>query len=262
MLIDKIKDYFLSPVFWTSIIVVITAVVAAVILRKISDKFMKKAKLETRQMRNIRYGVSAVKYIIFIVAALAVLQINGINIGAIAASMGLASIVVAFAVQDVLKDFVMGINVVTGEFFSVGDVVKYNDITGIVKSFGLRFTKLYNIDTGGYVTISNRNITEIQILPAWQDLIIPTGYDEDAERVRAVCREICGELAKLDNVVSAEFLGTDNFSDSSIDYRIRIHCPAEHKYTVRRSALGIIQDMLYKKGITIPYRQLDVHVSK
>lgn len=259
--IDKIKGYFISPVFLTSIIVVIAAAAAAVILTKTTDKLMKKAKLDAKQMRNIRYGISAVKYIIFIAAALAVLQINGINIGAVAASMGLVSIVVAFAVQDVLKDFVMGINVVTGEFFSVGDLVKYNDITGIVKSFGLRFTKLYNIDTGGYVTVSNRNITEIQILPAWQDIIIPTGYDEDADKVRAVCREICGELETLENVVSAEFLGTDNFGDSSIDYRIRIHCPAEHKYTVRRAALGIIQDTLHENGITIPYRQLDVHVS-
>lgn len=259
--IEQITNYFLSPRFWASVAVVFAAVLITVIFKKASDKFAKMLKLEGKHARNMFSTVSIVRYVILVAAFLAVLQINGINIGAIAASMGLVTVVVVFAVQDVLKDFVMGINVVTGEFFSVGDTVKYNDITGIVKSFNLRFTKLYNIDTGGYVTVSNRNITEIQILPAWQDLIIPTGYDEDAERVRAVCREICGELEKLENVASSEFLGTDNFGDSSIDYRIRIHCPAEHKYTVRRAALGIIQDMLHENGITIPYRQLDVHVS-
>ena len=78
--------------------------------------------------------------------------------------------------------------------------------------------------------------------------------------MRKVCGDIANEFAKMPNVRSCEFLGTQNFEDSRIIYRIRIHCKEDEKNQTRRNALGVVQDVFAKENIAIPFSQIDVHM--
>ena len=105
-------------------------------------------------------------------------------------------------------------------------------------------------------------MSEIEIISDWLDIKIPAPYDEKVTRMRKICEEIRAELENQPDVTSCEFLGTDEFAESFINYRVRLHCPPEMKNPIRRNALGIIQDIYEKNGISIPFPQMDIHIKK
>lgn len=253
------KEYFLSSRFWVSGMIIAVAAILWVVLKRYTARFMKKAHGSGKKATNVQVITTIVQYIIFAIAAIAVLEIHGVNVGAVAASLGIVGIIVGFALQDLLKDLIMGTNIVWDEFFSVGDVVSYKEIYGEIKSFNIKTTKILDLNTGNLFTVCNRNISEIEIVSEQLDIMIPLGYDVPAQHAREICREICRRAAALSPVKSCEFLGTDSFRDSNVNYLMRIKCDVMSKGLVLRAANAIIQDVLEENGLSIPYPQMDVH---
>lgn len=256
------KKYLLSPNLWASVAIIAICVAIWIVLKRLTKKHLNKNKIKGKKVGNTHFIITLVKYVITIFAVITVLQINGINVTSLVTGLGIAGVVVGFALQDFLKDVIMGTNIVWDGFFSVGDVVKYNNVVGKVTYFNIKVTKIQDIDNGNIVIISNRNISEIQRISDWVDIVIPTSYGENAEEMRAVCNEICEKIGRIPKVKKCEFLGTDEFAESSINYRLRLHCQPEKRNIMRRTALGVVQDTLAEKKITIPFNQLDVHLDK
>ena len=74
------------------------------------------------------------------------------------AGVGIVSVIIGLAIQDALKDIIRGFSILSEEYFSVGDVVTYGDITGKVLVLGLKTTKIKDISTENIISIANRNI--------------------------------------------------------------------------------------------------------
>lgn len=262
MNMEEIKQFLLSPKLWLSAVILVASVALWIILRKCVRSFITKSDIHGKKETNIRFGAIIVKYIIAVFAIITVLQINGINVTSLITGLGIAGIIIGFALQDILKDLIMGTNIVWDEFFSVGDVVRYGNIEGKIIHFNIKVTKIADVNTGNIFTVSNRNVSEIEIISDWLDIKIPAPYEENAGRMREICEEIRAELAGIPEVTSCEFLGTDEFADSLVNYRVRLHCPPELKNPIRRKSLGIIQDVYEKNGISVPYPQADIHIKQ
>lgn len=200
-----------------------------------------------------------IKYVILLGAALTVLQIYHVNVTSLVAGLGLASAVVGLALQDVLKDSIMGMHMLTDHFFEVGDVVRYRDFEGVVISFSINTTKLRSIADNSVMTICNRNISEIVRCSDWVDIDIPLPYEESVRRIHAVLEDICREIEGVEGIKGCEYKGTQEFADSAVVYKIRLYCPPERRPELRRRALRVVQEGLEKENIRIPYHQMDVH---
>ena len=113
-----------------------------------------------------------------------ILQINGIDVSSMLAGVGLISAFIGLAVQDLLKDIVMGTRMLTDRFFDVGDVVQYGSFEGQVESFDIRSTKIRNLNDGRILTVCNRNISEITAYPERMkttvSLMLPLPHDPAA----------------------------------------------------------------------------------
>lgn len=257
---DSIKAYLLSPNFFISIIIIAVCILSWMLVKKCAKRFLKRDSIYGKKETNLRYTVNLFKYIIFIFGIVVVLQLNGINVTSLVTGLGIAGIIVGFALQDILKDLIMGTTIVWDEFFSVGDVIRYGNIEGKVIRFNIKVTTIKDINTGSIFTVSNRNISEIEIISDWFDIDIPSPYEEPAEKMREIIKTICRKIEGVDEVEKCEFLGTNEFADSSIYYRIRLHCPIEKRNPFRRQALGIVQDIYEENNISIPFPQVDVHM--
>lgn len=258
--LEKLTEFFTSGRFWGSVAVVAIALLAALLLKKLRGRVVGSTRIDGKKETSARFVFSAAKYVVFLIAFITVLEINGVNVSGLVTGLGVMSIVVGFALQDVLKDFVMGNNIMLDHFFAVGDIVKYGDVVGKVISFNIRVTRIKDICTGNVLTVSNRNISEMAVLSDNLYVDIPAPYTETAERMRRVMAEICSETEKLEDVESCEFLGTNEFGSSSISYLVKVVCPAEKRRLARRALLGITQDVYAKENIQIPFDQLDVHI--
>lgn len=260
-------DAFLQIVFSekviSSVITVAVAYCAWILVRKIIGRFSQKSAsgdgIYGRRASFLRTLQAILKYIILTIAALSVMQSFGVNISSFIASFGIASAIVGLALQDMLKDIIMGVHIMTDHFYSVGDTVRYNGVEGVVISFNIRTTKLRVLSDGSIMTLCNRNVDEIAILSGFFDIDLPLSYDEDVRKVHETLEGITEKLKDIPGIDNAEYKGTQSFEDSAIIYKIRFYCRPENKWDMWRACIKQIQEGLNEAHITIPYNQLDIH---
>ena len=219
----------------------------------------KKRKTLVKLLENV------FKYIIFIFAILYILEVYGIDTKSLIAGIGVAGVVLGLALQDFLKDLISGLSIILDNYFVVGDIVEYDGFTGEVVEFGLKSTKIQAY-SGETFVIANRNIDKIKNLSqksASLFIKVPTAYEEKQEKVKTVLEEAVKEIIRrTDADEQSEYLGIDEFSESSIQYVIKIHCSQDKRIKVKRESLAIIKEMYDKNKVKIPYNQIEVHNAK
>ena len=258
---DAPLDYFLTYKPWVTLLLIALIVV---FWRKFvgifADRLIKNEGRSDKRA-NMELSLNVVKWIIAIVMFAIILQVNDVDVPGIVAGLGIAGIVVGFALQDILKDLIMGASIVWDGYFAVGDVVRFQNFEGTVVSFNFKSTKINDINTGNTVTISNRNISEIEVLSDWCILNVPLPYDLSVAESREVMGEITELISKMENVSYARAIGTQKFDDSAIYQMINAHCiDIAQRYAVLRGMRDIVCEVLEERGIAIPYKQLDVHM--
>lgn len=205
---------------------------------------------------------SIVRFAILIIAAVIILSILGVNVSGAVTALGIAGACGALAVQDVLKDLIQGINIVTGKYYAIGDNLDVNGEFYKVLEITMRNTKLLWLkDNSSIVTMGNRLVESATKLPAdyMMDLSVPLSYNADVDLVDETLKKAADRIEALPAVVSCIYKGTAAFQDSSINYLVRVYCSPEDSYEMRRQSLRIIFDEVIKAGLSIPFPQMDVH---
>ena len=175
------------------------------------------------------------------------------------AGVGIISAIVGLSIQDALKDIIRGFTIVSDEYFKVGDIIKYKDITGKVSMIGIRSTKMYDIKTGNEITIANRNIEQVEKISKELYVRINFPYEIKMKKADKVANLIADLLNKEELIYTAKNVGLVEFAGSSKDYCIAITCHPEDKLKANRIALRTIADVMEENNIDIPYQQIDIH---
>lgn len=240
--------------------VILYSIIHAVVMR--GEKKVSGKKLG-RSRTYISIILSIIRYVFIILTILTVLQVNGVDVTSIMAGLGLIGVIIGLAVQDALKDIIRGFSIISDRYYSVGDVIKYNnEQEGKVVEIGLRSTKLKSITNGCTVTVANRLIEQAEQCANATSIIVPMPYDLKVAQAEAVVADIVEEIKKDELVTDAENLGITDLLDSSISYLITIKTSAENRRKVRRSALRTALLVLEKHHVSVPYPQMDVHAKK
>ena len=246
-----------QPIFMSIVFIVVAFIVIKIVKRAIFNL----ASLTTDEKAKPTgiYMYNTIKYILIVLTAFIIMQMNGIDVSSAIAGLGIATVIIGFALQEYLRDIIMGYYIVTEKFFKIGDTIKYKDIEGNVTNLTLKTTTIETISCHNKVTICNRNINEITKLSEEVNIDIPLPYELNAENSRTILRETCTKIKEQDDIYDAIFKGTQEFGDSAIIYRITIKCKPSNRDQLRRNSLTTIQDVLDQNGIKIPYQQIDIH---
>lgn len=265
---EQIKEWWRIPVVQrtvVSLLVILGALLLYVIIRKIHKAYRKRRGTDDREQRvsSVRAVIyDTIKVSIFAILILTILQINGVNVTSLVAGLGVASAVIGLALQDFLKDIIMGIHIMMDDFYQIGDLVQFGeDEEGIIEDFNLRTTKIRSIKDSDLITVCNRNID--RIVKSGTEVYIhqPMPYDVPSERAEEVMSRIAEQASEIDGIVAGTFLGLNAFNSSSIDYLLKIEIEKpELKLRTRRDVLAMIRRVYEAEGITVPYEQLDVHM--
>ena len=216
-------------------------------------------KLNNRSRTYLKLTTSFVKYVFIILTILVLLQINGIDVSSMLAGLGIVSVIIGLAVQDALKDIIRGFSILSESYFSVGDVVKYNNFTGKVLSLGLRTTKIKDLSTENIISISNRNIEQIEVISSALYINFPMPYELPINKAESIISKIQLCISEIDGVENVEYKGVTELADSSIKYLLKITCNPEQRLQLRRDALSCILKVMAKNNVQVPYNQIDVH---
>lgn len=262
---ENIFKFICSKEVIGTIIIIILTYIVYKICYSIIDNATIKGKDELVKKRRKTFLLLAkntIKYILIILMILALLSLYGFNINSLLAGLGIAGVVLGLGVQDALKDIFSGISIIFDDYFVVGDIVDYEGFVGTIIEFGLKSTKIRKY-TGEVLIVSNRSINKITNITKEKstvDIKIPTAYEEDIVKVEKVINNIISKV-KIDNkdILDIDYLGIENFNDSSIDYLIRFTCKRGTQWDLKRVVLREIKLAYDKNNVKIPYNQLEVH---
>lgn len=216
-------------------------------------------KLNNKSRTYLKLTTNIIRYVFVIFTILILLQINGIDVSSMLAGVGIVSVIFGLAVQDALKDIIRGFSILSENYFSVGDVVTYNDITGKVLELGLKTTKIKDIATDNIISIANRNIEQIQIVSNSLYVNFPMPYEVSIDKAEKVINEIISFVKTTEFAEDCEYKGVSELADSSIKYLLKVICIPEKRLQARRDTLRSILKVLAKNKIDVPYNQIDVH---
>lgn len=246
-----------------SIVIIIVSIVIYNVLifliTKISEKGTKKLLNTKKGKTYIKLVKSIIRYIFIIITLLVLLQANGIDVSSMLAGVGIISVIIGFAVQDALKDIIKGFDIISDSYYQVGDVIKYGDIEGKVISIGIKTTKVEDVRSFNLISISNRNIEQVEVVSHLINIDVPMPYELKVEDAESVIMDIVSLVKSLNNVEECEYRGVNDLADSSVKYQIKVYCKPLDKMQVRRDSLRCVLLGHEKNNIAVPYNQLDIH---
>lgn len=223
---------------------------AKVFVGKISSK---KRKTYLRMLKSI-IGAT-----ICIIVALIVLQFLGVDVTSMLTGVGIASIIIGFALQDALKDIIRGIEIVTNSYFEIGDIIKFGDTTGEVLTVGLRTTRVRDSSSANIVSVANRNLEKVEVVSEYVYLQVPLPYEIKPEAAEKVMLAITKNILNIKNVTTAEYQGLTQIAETALIYQISITCSEPmNRGAVRRAALGVVTQTLAEHKLRLPYPRVDV----
>jgi small-conductance mechanosensitive channel len=129
--------------FWERATIAAVVIVAAVVLAKVVDAAMRRVQLEAAaetRYRVLRRAVMAFIVVVAVLSALLVFPQVRTVAGALLASGAVIAIVVGFASQKTLGNFIAGILIAFTQPLRLGDRVALEDVEGVVEEITLTYT--------------------------------------------------------------------------------------------------------------------------
>jgi len=228
-------------------------------------------KLLTREL--IGWVVKALKVIIFILGAAAVLDLWGIKVGPVIAGLGLFGVAVALGAQDLFKNLISGILVLVEKRYRVGDwIIVEGIIEGIVERIGFRSTIIRKFDKSMAI-IPNFQFAENALINISETTnwiiswVITLQYNTTVEQLKKIRDEIEKYVTTHKDFKTSlgHAVRVDKFSDSSIDMYIRCFTVTDDwdEWLAVKERLAIeIKQIVEKNNASFAFPSQSIYVEK
>ena len=245
--------------------VILLLVVGTVIIKwilKVVKKGKKFQKLSPNAQTLIVDVLTAVLYVVLVILAAVSLGVDATAIASVVTSCCLA---IGLALQGSLSNFAGGIMILVFHPFSIGDYIEACGESGTVKDIGIFYTTIDKPDNR-VVTLPNGSLSNAVVVDYSAkdirrlDLKIGVSYDSDIDLVKKTLLDLANahELVLKD---PAPFVRLGEQGDSALVFYFRVWVKASDYWTVNFDMLEFTKKIFDKRGISIPYPQMDVHVN-
>ena len=104
--------------------------------------------------KGLEFICKIIKTLIYIVAGFIIITELGYDLNGLVTSLGIGSVVIALAAQDIAKNLIGGFTILADRPFSVGDFIETSGYSGTVENITFRSTRIITFDNTE-VTIPN-----------------------------------------------------------------------------------------------------------
>lgn len=190
----------------------------------------------------------------------------GINITSLIAVFGAAALAIGLAVKDNLSNFSSGMLLVFFRPFTKGDFVEVSNATGTVEATNL-FSTVLNTTDNKKVFIPNSLvmssiITNYSANPTRRlDLTIGIDYSDDVVTAKKTLLRVL-EQHPVVRSTPEPIVAVEALADSSVNLTMRAWVPTPKYLSTKFELLEESKNALTENGVSIPFPQLDVHMSK
>lgn len=275
-----IHDFFTTEygelnIFGKAIKVIILLIVVKIVLKilnaLIDRTIAKRVKtMSIKEERKIKTLMAVfrniLKYILYFIAIVIILDIFGVNTSSILAAAGIGGLAISFGAQSLVKDIITGFFILFEDQYSVGDYVIIGDYTGIVEEVGVRVTKLKDF-SGELHIIPNGQITVVTNMgrgPMRSSVVVRIAYEEDIDKAIKVIEEVLDKIKKAnDSIIEGpSVLGVTSLGDSGVDITIVAKTKPMEQWALERQIRKAVKEAFDEEGIEIPYSKIVVYNGK
>jgi small conductance mechanosensitive channel len=205
--------------------------------------------------------------LILTTAVLMILTELGVPVAPVLASVGFVGLALGLGAQTLVGDVISGLFILIENQYTVGDVIKVNDLAGTVEEMTLRATMvrdlygtLHIVPNGEIRIVSNMTLD-------WSRAVVDVGitYDADVDAAVEVLNEI-GQQMMADTAVAPLLLepptvtGVEGLDDWAVRLRIMAKTAPGEQWTVQRHLRRQIRLVFAEKGIEIAFPRQDVMI--
>ena len=180
----------------------------------------------------VEWMARAIRVLVFIIGAAAVLEIWGIKVGPIIAGFGLIGVAVALGAQDLFKNLIAGLLILAEKRFHKGDWIHVEGVVeGHVETIGFRSTMVRRFDKAP-VMVPNSQLSDTAVINftamthrriKW---LIGVEYRTSVDQLRQIRDQIAAYIDETSDFAPktdvSTFVRIDSFGDSSIN--IMVYC--------------------------------------
>lgn len=267
VLVETIKDSIkelvggavkIFPALLTAIIIIFLTRFAAQFAQKITETIAHKT-VSSKSLQFLMAKSASTATWVFGILLACVIAFPGLSLGDIIATLGLSSVAIGFAFQDIFKNFLAGILILLQQPFRIGDQIIVNDYEGTVDQIDIRTTEIITYG-GERVVIPNSTVftSVVQVRTAFDhrrtDLAVGVDYNTSLSQASDILERTISQVeGVLDN--PAPEIDLVAFGDSSIDFLIRYWTSSRQKQVrhVQTRAILSIKQAFDKADINIPY---------
>jgi small conductance mechanosensitive channel len=161
---------------------------------------------------------------VFIVGVVIALSLGGVNLGVLVGSLGLATIALGFALQDIVSNLAAGVVLLLEHPFTKGDYIAVNGTEGRVEDIQVRATQLRSPD-GQRVLVPNKLLFTNVVTNASAtmrrrvEVVLELPYGQDAAKAREL---LLAAAAGVDGVSEdpPPRLLTEDLGESALSLRL------------------------------------------
>lgn len=131
---------------------------------KAFSKISKKLNLAGKDT-TINFFSKIAKFLIYIITGFILISELGYNLGGLVAGLGIGSVVIALAAQDISKSFLASISLISDKPFDIGDYILVNNYAGTVEDITFRTTRIRDAENQ-LIVLPNSIVTTSSIINA------------------------------------------------------------------------------------------------
>lgn len=249
---------------------VITAIIVLLIGLWIIKRFVKvMSRLMDKRDVNVSlrgFLLSMVSILLKLMLLISIAGMIGIETTSFIAVLGAAGLAVGLALQGTLANFAGGVMILLFKPFKVGDVIVSQGHIGKVKEIHIFVTKLLTGENKTVIlpnaAVSNNDIVNFTTEGVMRvDMNFGISYESNIKDAKDVLMKVMESHPKVLKD-PAPFVGVKELGDSSVNLTVRPYTKPEDYWDVYFKVYEEGKIALDKAGISIPFPQMDVHMSK
>ena len=245
----------------------------APVVDPIKDYVGEKYNFLSPTLRN--WVFRGLKFVIYLLGIVSVLELWGIDAASVIAGLGLFSVALALGAQNFFKNLIGGLLIIGEKRFKQGDWINVEGVAeGSVERIDFRTTLIRRFDKAPiYVAnsvLSDSGIINFSEMP-FRRIRFHVGliYQTTPEKILAIRKDIEEYIEKNENLVDAKdqpsTIRVTSFNDSSIDMLVNCFTKSTqwHDFCIAREELLLeIIEIVKRNGSDFAYPTQTIHIEK
>lgn len=275
VILDLPPDFMaiISKIFKLIIIYSLTRLTANLIrpTTKIFNKIKENDNNNSVNEHTVNFAIKFIRGIIYAIGAFIFIAELGYDLSGLIAGLGIGSVVLALAAQDLAKNIFGGIAIITDKTFVIGDTIEVKGVYGVVEDITFRTTRIRKLDNT-VITMPNSILADSDIIN-WNkiqkrryDCNLKVSLEMSQKQINDLIKKLLFELQKNESIIKDS--ARVYFSDIDKDgYNIKVYLYTDitdyDKYIEFVNDINSqILALLEHEKIKLIYPTYDIHIER